>query len=415
MVSDNSPFVDVRLSNGLRIVMEVMPSARSAAAGFMVNTGSRDETPELAGVSHFLEHMCFKGTAKRDWHAVNVAFDEMGSSYNAFTAKERTFYYGWVPADRIDEQIELLADMMRSALPPAEFDMEKGVILEEIAMSKDSIEHLAWDLIHERMCPDHPLRWPVLGTQESIEALTRDQMHEYFRKRYSPANMVLIVVGRIDPDAIAAAAERYCGDWPNVDPEGPRTIPNWRGGTVVQQVERFTQQAVGLIFPAPASADPDAEVAMAVASALGGSNSRFYWNIIQAGLAPRAGVYWNGYVDSGLMMLDGLCLPDKAGAFADAMRREAETLERKGPTEEEVQRFKNKRRTGVAIESEAAYHRLMQIADDLCDFDRPRTVDERLEEIEGVTVERAKKYLSDWPITDGGLFLSLGPRNWPEI
>ncbi len=125
-----TPFHTHELDNGLRVVIEVMPHVRSAAAGFLSRTGSRDETPELAGVSHFLEHMCFKGTPNRTWEQINVEFDEMGSSYNAFTSKRRTFYYGWVPQGDIDRQIELLADMMQSIMPPEDFEMEKNVILD---------------------------------------------------------------------------------------------------------------------------------------------------------------------------------------------------------------------------------------------------------------------------------------------
>jgi predicted Zn-dependent peptidase len=415
MADSGTPFVETRLSNGLRIVMEIMPNLRSAAAGFLVNTGSRNEPPELAGVSHFLEHMCFKGTPRRSWRDINIAFDEMGSYYNAFTSKERTFYFGWVPAGEIERQIELLSDMMRSALPPEELEVERGVILEEIAMSKDAIEHLAWDLIHERLCPGHSLSWPVLGTEASIKAMTRDRMDAYFRQRYSAANMVFIATGCIDADRIVSAVERFCGDWPGIDPGGHSTPPTFKTGTVTQQVERFNQQAIAVIFPAPPAGHPDAEVARALASALGGDNSRFYWQIIQKGLAHQADVYWLAYGDCGMMVLDGLCLPENAEAFTQALQTEAAKISREGAFEGELQRVKNKRRTSLATESEAAYHRLMQVAEDVCDYDHPRTVQERLAAIDAVTVERVKKYLQVWPIEGEGLFVSLGPRDWPEI
>ena len=118
-VSSGNGFVEHTLDNGLRVVIEAMSNVRSAAAGFLVRTGARDESPELAGVSHFLEHMCFKGTHRRDWRQITVDFDRLGSTYNAFTSKERTFYFGWVREQDLEQQIELLADMMRSALPPA--------------------------------------------------------------------------------------------------------------------------------------------------------------------------------------------------------------------------------------------------------------------------------------------------------
>ena len=191
----DQPFVDHTLSNGLRIVMEVMPDVKSAAAGFYARAGGRDETPELAGVSHFLEHMCFKGSAKRTWRQITVDFDDMGSTYNAYTMQDRTFYYGWVPANRIAGQIELLADMMRSILPTDEFDMEKKVVLEEIAMSNDQLEHLAYDFLSEQVFAGHPLAWPVLGYEQTVRDMTRDQMHDYFLRRYAPNNLVLVAAG----------------------------------------------------------------------------------------------------------------------------------------------------------------------------------------------------------------------------
>ena len=128
MTSDHA-FIDQTLPNGLRVVIEPMPHVASAAAGFLVRTGARDEPQELAGVSHFLEHMCFKATANRTWHQITIDFDNMGSTYNAFTSKEKTFYFGWVRTADLEKQIELIADMMRSTIPPAEFETEKKVIL----------------------------------------------------------------------------------------------------------------------------------------------------------------------------------------------------------------------------------------------------------------------------------------------
>src|SRR5262249_2305929 len=184
---------------GLTIVMEVMPDVPSMAAGFLVRTGARDETDQVAGVSHFLEHMCFKGTPKRRWQQITIDFDNMGSTYNAFTSKEKTFYFGWVRRADMERQIELLADMMRSILPTDEFETEKKVILEEIAMSDDQIDRHLYDLVHEKVFAGHSLHWPVLGSTQTVSALARDQMQSYFASSYGPSEMGLIVAGAIDP------------------------------------------------------------------------------------------------------------------------------------------------------------------------------------------------------------------------
>jgi len=292
MSSDNT-FWSHRLDNGLQIAVDVMSAARSVAMGFLSQTGSRDESPELAGASHFCEHMCFKGTDRRSWRDITVQFDQMGSTYNAYTSKDRTFYYGWVRPEDMAGQLELLADMMRSTFPADQFELEKQVILEEIAMTDDHLEHVLVDLLHKSVFGSHGLAWPVLGYRETIEPVTRDQLFKYFQHRYSPRNLILVVAGAVEPAEVFAAAERACGRW--TDGNGVDYIRRpplgIARGSVTQKIDRFAQQGVALAFSAPAATDPDSEVARATATILGGANSRFYWNIVQAGLAPRAGAW----------------------------------------------------------------------------------------------------------------------------
>ena len=409
----NGPFVTHTLSNGLRIVIEVMDDVQSAAAGFLARTGGRDETGELAGVSHFLEHMCFKGTAKRSSREINIAFDAMGSTYNAYTSQERTVYYGWVPAEAIDSQIELLADMMQSTLPQEDFDTEKNVVLEEIAMSKDQIEHLAFDLLQEKVYGDHPLAWPVLGYEHTVRDLTRDQMKEYLDLHYGPDHLMLVVAGKVDPDAVIKTADRICGNWQPSGYERRRTSPVLRTGTAVQQVERFNQQVAALVFNCPGTLDEFDATSSVAAAILGGENSRFYWNIMQEGIAMHAGVFRLAYDDCGLMILFGQGEAENCEKMAAAMQEEARKIT-DGPIDEhEVQRVKNKLRTSLAVESEAPYHRLVQIMEDVDHRSRARTVEERLAVVDAVTHEKVSEYLQQYPITREGYFISVGPRDWP--
>ncbi len=409
-----SRFVQLRLSNGLTVVIEVMPHVPSAACGFLVRTGARDERADLAGVSHFLEHMCFKGTARRDWQRINIEFDEMGSQYNAFTSKDRTFYYGWVRTEELERQLDLLADMMRSTMPAGEFDVEKQVVLEEIAMSGDDLSSNAYDLLYETICPDSPLAWPVLGYEKTIRGLKVEQMRAYHGSRYSPGNLVLIVAGRVDPLEVAAMAERVCGGWEAVeaDPRGP--APVLRSGVVHRVLERFHQQAVVLAFPAASGTHELNETAESVAAILGGANSRFYWNIMQKGLSTQAAVFREEYGDFGLMVMYALCEPANCERVLEAMRQEARTLVEQGPEPKEVQRVKNLRRTSLAVEAEAPFYRLGQIADDVEYHGQPRSAEARLAEVERVSHDSIRAYLQQFPITGEGLLVSVGPRAWPE-
>lgn len=413
-MSENG-FFEHTLANGLRIVMEPMPHVHSAAAGFLVRTGARDESPELAGVSHFVEHMCFKGTHLRDWRQITLDFDNMGSTYNAYTSKEKTFYFGWVRAEDLEAQVALLADMMHSTMPAEEFEMEKKVILEEVAMSEDQIERRVWDVIHENAYAGHPLAWPVLGTQETLEPLTRDQLNGYFQTRYNPSNMILLVAGAIDPKQVVAMAERICGDWKPGSVRPSRTSPPpLSPRTTVCQTDRFQQQALVMGFPAPAASHEDRETADVVASVLGGHNSRFFWNIIQAGLSPYVAAGRVDYCDTGLMIAFGLCEPQKAETLLDAMQAEIGKLSEQGATAEELQRVKNRARTALATEAEAPYHRLMQLAGDVDVLGAPRSISQRLAAIDAVTTDRARAYLQSWPMHGTGCLTSLGPRDWPK-
>lgn len=411
----SSQFVDRTLDNGLRVIVEVMPHVQSAAAGFLVRTGARDEVPQLAGVSHFLEHMCFKGTPKRNWHQITIDFDNMGSTYNAYTSKERTVYFGWVRVEDLDRQIELLADMMQSSIPREEFEMEKKVILEEIAMSADQIDRCAYDLIHARIYDGHALAWPVLGTTESISRLTRDELHGYFAERYHPANMILLIAGNVNPDDAINMAQKYCGQWRAMTPRPERKAPPAvRPGACCRVFDRFKQQAIALAMPAPSATDPDRENADVLASIIGGHNSRFFWNIIQEGVAPHVAAGRLDYCDAAMMIAFGFCEPERADELLAAMRSEMKKVADQGVTQDEVQRVKNRTRTGLTTEAEAPYYRLMQLIQDMDTVGKPRDVAERLAAVEAVTPDSIRDYMRKWPIDGQGWLTSLGPRRWPE-
>jgi len=407
--------VEHQLPNGLRVVCEVMPRVSSAAVGFLAFTGSRHETPERHGVSHFLEHMCFKGTAKRDTYAINIRFDELGSIYNAYTGKEHTVYYGWVPAERVEPQLELLADMLRPALPPEEYETERKVILEEIAMSGDSFEHHVWNFLHETCFPGHPLAHEILGEKQTIERLPREAMLDYLSRRYGPDNVALIITGGVEPEAAFAAAGRYCGDWRRC-PDGavPRASPPpLPAGVRKLRLEQFKQQAVILAYPSVPHTHADAETVDAFQSLFGGPNSRCYWNIVQKGVCSVAGAAWLSYADTGLMGLYAIGEPEKCEPMLAALREQARDVCEQGFRPAEVQRVRNRRRTQLALEGESPRTRLMLIVDDLESYGYVRSTGERMAAVEAVTQESLAEHLARYPITGEGLLLSCGPRDWP--
>jgi predicted Zn-dependent peptidase len=410
-----STFVTHTLPSGLRIVCEVLPGVRSAAAGFLVMTGARHEHPHEHGVSHFLEHMCFKGTPTRSCHDITVRFDELGSIYNAFTGKEHTIYYGWVPGQRIEPQIELLADMLRPALPPDDYETERKVILEEIAMKDDSFDSIVWNYLHDVIFGTHSLGHEILGEKATIEGLPRETMVDYHRRRYASDNVVLVASGAIEPERVLAAAGRYCEHWRrglngDVPSAEPPALPT---GVFKNRLERFKQQTIILVYPGVPVGHPFEETIDAFCGLFGGHNSRCYWNIVQKGIAMSAGAAHLAYQGCGYMCLYADGEPDRCEQMLAALREQAREVSEQGFTAEEVQRIRNQRRTQLALEAENPRTRIVQVMDDIETRGQPRQPETRLAAVEAVTERSIAEYLRRFPITGDGLMLSCGPRDWP--
>ena len=410
-----STFAEHQLPSGLRVVCEVMPGVRSAAVAFLARTGARHETPTQHGVSNFLEHMCFKGTSRRDARAINVRFDDLGSIYNAYTSKEHTVYYGWVPAPRLEDQLELLADMLRPALPPEEFETERKVILEEIAMNDDSLDRLVWNFAHEVIFGGHSLGHEVLGEKETIQGLPRETMVAYHDRRYAADNVCLLAAGALEPEAVFAATGRHCGDWCRGDNGTLATapVPPLPTGVRKLKLDRFKRQIVMLVYPAVPRGDADEESLEAFTSLFGGHNSRCYWNIVQKGICTEAGAFWIAYEDCGVVALYADGEPERCEQMLAALRDEARKVSEAGFRPDEVQRVKNQRRTHLALEAENPRTRVMQLVDDLETHGCVRTPDARLAAVAAVSEKTITACLARHPISGYGLLLSCGPRDWP--
>ncbi|MBN1590282.1 MAG: insulinase family protein, partial [Pirellulales bacterium] len=341
------------LANGLEIVAEVNSEAYSTALGFFVRTGSRDETPAEAGVSHFLEHMVFKGTATRTADDVNREFDELGAHYNACTSEENTIFYATVLPEYQDQTAALLADVLRPSLRREDFDTEKQVILEEISMYEDMPPFGADDKCRAAFFGNHPLANSVLGTAESITQLTNDAMRDYVARRYGPGNVVLVAAGRIDFDALVRTIGQICGSWPAIAAE-PSVGP-------FEPVEQFllvekkmaTQQYVVQLAPGPAAESDDRYAARLLATVLGDElGSRLYWELVDSGLAEHASLNHCEFQGAGAMMTYLCCSPE---AIEDNLQRVRDLYlraEQDGITEEELRQAKNKVRSRVVLSGE---------------------------------------------------------------
>ena len=282
-------FQHTQLTNGLSVVAELNPAVHSVALGFFVRTGSRDETAAVSGVSHFLEHMVFKGSQKYSADDVNRIFDEVGAKYNAATAEEGTLFYGAVLPEYLPQAFELFASILRPALRQEDFDMEKNVILEEIGMYDDQPSFTAYESLMQTHFAGHPLGQSVLGTKESITALTCEQMRAYHRDRYLAGNVTLAVAGNTDWSQIIALAEQHCSNWPTGTCGRATHEAKPAGGVKIITRPKSQQEHVMQMTPAP-SAQNRLRFAAEILSVIVGdhSGSRLFWELVDPGLAEAA-------------------------------------------------------------------------------------------------------------------------------
>ena len=350
-----------RLSNGLEIQAEIDASAHTTALGFFVKTGARDEPRELMGVSHFLEHMMFKGSEKRKAEDVNRDFDELGAAQNAFTTSELTAYHAHVLPDRAHEALEILADILRPSLRDADFTEEKGVILEEIAMYSDQPFWVGIEAMMEHLYEGHPLAHRVLGTKESVTALTREQMAAYFAARYAPNNTVLVAAGNMDFDALVRDAQALCGSWTSGDPR--RDYPAWtsKPASATLPLKNTARAYVLLSFPGPSIQDELRYAAGILMHVLGGGDgSRLHWALVESGIAEEASAAYDGHDGLGDSTLFAVCDPDKVDEIEGILRRELDAI-LASLTEDDLLRARSRIATGAAAAAERPNGRMFRL------------------------------------------------------
>jgi predicted Zn-dependent peptidase len=279
------------LSNGLSILGETNSSNVSCGIGYFVKTGARDETSAESGLSHFLEHMMFKGTPTRSALDINLELGNLGAQANAFTSEENTVYYGLVIPERFRAMHELLSDMLRPSLDPSEFDMEKKVILEEIALYQDRPHFFLFENALKDYFGGHSGGNSVLGSHESVSALTQPQMVDYFTRRYTPSNMVLCATGNFHWDSFVSDAERLTSSW--CDSPVGRTLSRHSGKeqSTAYRKKNLNQTHAFLVTEGPSAQDPERYPLAILATIMGDSSgSRMYWDLIDRGLAESASV-----------------------------------------------------------------------------------------------------------------------------
>jgi len=337
------------LPSGVRILSESVPGARSATVGYWVAVGSRDETPTTYGSTHFLEHLLFKGTLTRSALDIAVSFDSVGGEHNAMTAKEYTCYYAKIQDRDLPMAIDVIADMFTSSvLDREEFDNERSVILEELAMADDDPSDVTSERFFEAVLGDHPLGRPIGGNAETITAVTRDAVWEHYRANYRAQDVVITVAGAVDHDELVreVTAALVRAEW-NLDATASPVERRDADGSLIERgsplvvVQRPIEQA-NLILGVPglAAADPRRATLTVLNSILGGGmSSRLFQEIREKrGLAYSVYSFSPSYSDAGLFGIYAGCSPAKTAQVAELMVSEFRGIATRGVTDEEMRR-----------------------------------------------------------------------------
>lgn len=403
-------FHQAELDNGLTIIGEENPKSHSVALAFFVKTGSRDEFQNESGVSHFLEHMIFKGTKKRDAFAVNNDLDRIGSSPNAFTSEELTVFYASCLPEFRGECQNILSDILRPALRAEDFEMEKKVILEEIGMYEDQPSDMIHDYSRKLYFGDHPLGNSILGSTNSIKALTKNQMLKYFQRRYVASNVVLAASGNFNFNDLEKDAIRWCGRWPSGS--SPRTEIRQTPGTdgvEVRHDKRTHLEHVVLMTQAPPASSPLRFAADLVAMIVGDSTgSRLYWDMVDPGHAESASFYYREYEGTGVYSVNYSCPPGKTQKNLERVKTILKSIQLEGPTQDELEKARIKMLSRMVRSSEKPMSRLLSIGTQWTFLNKCFSVFEEMEKYKKVNDHQIRQVLDRYPFKQHSIE-ALGP------
>ena len=407
-------FKKKELSNGLTIVGEVNKSAKSAAVGFFVKTGSRDESDEINGVSHFLEHMLFKGTEKLSALEVNEAFDRTGAQFNAFTSEENTVFYAATLPEYLIEVTGLWIDLMRPKLRDEDFNIEKNVIKEEIAMYKDLPSFDVMDRCRHLYFDGDRCGNSILGSEESIDNLTSEQMRNYFSNRYAPNNMVLACVGNFDWDQICSQAEPSCSKWEKQ--QISRELKHSAGSGKCERIEKqnLNREHICLMSSSVPAQDQRRFAAVLLSAIIGDDvGSRYFWELVDKALAETATMQFGAMDGTGVFYSYIQCSNENSAKVLDIVRGIFQSVGKDGVSENELKKAKNKILSALVIKNELPMGRLIDLGFNWTYLKQYRTITDDINAIRAVTIDDIHSLIEEFNPCNFTQ-LSLGPGTCGE-
>ncbi len=414
-MTDTGPditYQKTELPNGLPLVSEYVPHVRSATVGIWVNAGSRDEEERENGLAHLVEHLLFKGTKRRNASQIAREVDALGGQLDAFTSRELTCFYISVLDDRIEEGGDLLADIfLNSVFEDRELELERGVVLEEIKMSRDNPEDHLHDLMMARVWGDHPLARPILGSPESVSSFTGEDIRQFFQKHYHSGKVVLASAGHLSAERVAELAAGWFGETPVGPGDNGRETPTFRTG-LVREEKPLQQIYLDINLPGISQADPRRYSAHILNTILGGSlSSRLFQKIREErGLAYSIYSGLASHFDSGILHISASTSPNLALQVVELIIEELKALRQEIPDPEEVRRAKDHLIGNLVLSMESTTMRMSKLGREHFYYDRHVTVEESIAAIEAVDGEALEEvsgiFFRDGRITYG----FLGPE-----
>jgi predicted Zn-dependent peptidase len=382
------------LPGGLRVVTEFLPAVRSVSLGIWVGVGSRDEDEAHAGATHYLEHLLFKGTGRRTALDISSAMDAAGGEMNAFTAKEYTCYYARVLDSDLPLAVDILSDMITSSLiTPKDVDAERDVVLEEIAMNEDDPSDTAHEAFTAKLFGDTPLGRPILGTTDSINAITRDQIFEHYKARYSPEHLVVAAAGNLDHDTVVSLVSDAFG--PALDRAAEPAAPRLNGshapgqvGAGTRLISRGIEQANLVLGCEGLARTDERRFTLGVLNAAfgGGMSSRLFQEVREKrGLAYSVYSFSAQHADTGVWGVYVGCLPSKADDVLAICAEEITKVVEGGLTDAELARGKGQVRGSIVLSLEDPPSRMSRLGKSELVYPRLEPVDEVLAAIDAVT------------------------------
>jgi predicted Zn-dependent peptidase len=378
------------LPNGLRVVTERMEGMGSASLGVWVSAGCRHETPEQNGIAHFLEHMAFKGTARRSAVDIAIQIENVGGYLNAYTSRECTAYYARVLAEDVPLAMDLVSDIvLNPVFADSEIAVERGVILQEIGQANDTPDDVIFDWLQEISYPGQPMGRPILGPAERVSAFDADDLRAFTRAHYAPERMILAAAGAVDHDAIMRLAEEAFGALPRGS--APATAPARFVGGELRKSKRLEQAHLALAFEGPAQTKDEAIAAQVFATALGGGmSSRLFQEAREKrGLCYSIFAQTSAYADTGSLTIyagtGGAELAGLTDVIVDQLRACADGL-----SDEEVARARAQMKAGLVMGLENPSNRAERLARSLAVWGRVQTVEEIVAKIDAVDVSATR-------------------------